>query len=173
MRTDALILMAAIACCSVHAQASDALSPPKGWHAPTPDDLRGEPLRNEHPTRYVEAKADFDGDGREDHAALFMADDGMSEGVFVKLSSVSGGTWTPVETVVHTRRSGAVMGIAVAKAASYKTTCGKGYEPCKKGEPAAIELKQPGIDFFKFESASSIIYWEASSRTFKRIWISD
>ncbi len=39
--------------------------------APTPDELRGEPLRKNLPSQYVEAKADFDGDGKEDHAALF------------------------------------------------------------------------------------------------------
>jgi len=172
MRAHAVILMAVITCCG-NARASDNLSPPTGWHKPTPDELGREPLRDKQPTRYVEARADFDGDGTDDDAALFMADDGMSEGVFVKLSSVATSQWTHIETVRHPRASGPLMGIAVAKPAAFTTACGKGHWKCNEGEPVVVDLKHPAIDFFRFESASSIIYWDSAAREFKRISTSD
>lgn len=31
--------------------------------------------------------------------------------------------------------------------------CGKGYEPCRPGEPSVLDLKLPAIDLFVFGSA--------------------
>jgi hypothetical protein len=150
------------------------LSPPAGWHGPTPDELNGEPLRNNLPTKYVEAKADFDGDRKEDHAALFTADDGKSEAVFVKLSSRKPEEWVIAASMAHARPSmGVGMGISVAPPGARKTACGNGYWQCKTGEPAEVNLKYPGIDFFRFESAGSIVYWDRATKQFRQVWISD
>ena len=172
MRAGIPVLMAAVVCWGAPARALE-VSSPTGWRAPTTAELSREPLRGNLPTKYVEAKADFDGDGKEDHAAIFVADDGKSEGLFVRLSSVSAGKWTHVETVGHPSATAPVMGISIANPGAFRTTCGKGYSKCRRDEPASVELKHAGIDFFKFESARSIIYWDADSRTFKRIWTSD
>jgi len=173
MRAGIPVLMTAIVCLGGAALASEALQPPAGWREPTTAELGREPLRSNQPTKYVEARMDLDGDGREDHAALFIADDGKSEGLFAKLSSTNATRWTLVETVGHAQASGPVMAISIAKPGVIQTACGKGYWTCKSGEPASVDLKYAGIEFFKFESAGSIIYWEAGSRTFKRIRTSD
>jgi hypothetical protein len=150
------------------------LNPPIGWHGPTTDELNAEPLRKNSPTQYVEAKADFDGDGKEDHAALFTADDGKSEAVFVKLTSRNAGEWVAAASVEHPKPSmGVGMGISVAKPRTIKTACGKGYWNCKTGEPSELNLKTSGIIFFRFESADSILYWDKATKQFKQIWTSD
>ena len=172
MRASIPVLMAAIVCGGGPARAME-VSPPTGWREPTAAELSREPLRGNLPTKYVEAKADFDGDGKEDQAAIFIAGDGKGEGLFVRLSSVNASKWTQVETVVHPPATGPVMGITIAKPGVFQTTCGKGYSKCRSDEPASVELKYAGIDFFKFESASSIVYWDAGARTFKRVWTSD
>src|SRR5262245_53531298 len=41
--------------------AVSTLTSPKGWRAPTPAELSTESLRKNSPTKYVEARADFDG----------------------------------------------------------------------------------------------------------------
>src|SRR6478609_3848347 len=146
--------MAAVVCLGTPARALE-VSSPTGWREPTAAELSREPLRGKLPTKYVEAKADFDGDSKEDHAAIFIADDGKSEGLFVRLSSVNASKWTQVETVGYPSATGPVMGITIAKPGVFRTTCGKGYSKCRSDEPASVELKHAGIDFFKFESASS------------------
>jgi hypothetical protein len=150
------------------------LNPPAGWHGPTPDELSGEPLRNKLPTKYVEASADFDGDGREDHAALFTADDGKAEAVFVKLSSRNPAEWTIAASVAHSRPfMGVTMGISVEQPGVSKTACGKGYWKCKAGEPSELNLTQSSINFFRFESAGSVVYWDKATKQFQRVWTSD
>jgi hypothetical protein len=152
----------------------DRPDPPHGWHRPTPDELSGEPLRKNHPTQYIEAEADFDGDGKEDHAALFTADDGKSEAVFVKLSSHKPQEWMIAASMVHSRPSMNVgMGISVEAPGVKKTACGKGYWNCKTGEPSELNLKQPAISFFRFESSGSIVYWDKTKRQFLQVWTSD
>ena len=129
------------------------LGPPSGWHGPTPDELDTEPLRNDQPTKYVEAKADFDGDGKEDHAALFTADDGLSEAVFVKLSSRKANEWIVAASITHSRPyMGVSMGISVAKAAP---------------------SKQSGINFFRFESSGSVLNWDKATGQFRQTWTGD
>jgi len=179
-----LLLVPALATIAM-AQAADAdsaaalatrhrLNPPAGWHGPTPDELSAEPLRNELPTQYVEAKADFDGDGKEDHAALFTADDGKSEAVFVKLSSRKSDEWMIAASITRSQPlMGVTMGISVARPGVSKTVCGKGHRECKAGESPELNLKQSSIDFFKFESSASVVYWDRQAKQFQRVWTSD
>lgn len=174
----AVLLASGLAgCIQIHAAESGArhrLGPPAGWHGPTSDELKSEPLREKMPTQYVEAKADFDGDGKEDHAALFTADDGRSEAVFVKLSSRKTNEWLMAASMAHAQPyMGVRMGILVAEPGTVKTACGKGYWKCKAGEPAELRLQQPGIDFFKFESAGSVLTWNKASGQFQQTWLSD
>jgi len=65
------------------------------------------------------------------------------------------------------------MGVDIVKPGHYKTACGKGYFECEKGEPEVLKLKQPAIDYFRFESANSFFFWDCNTNSFKRIWISD
>jgi hypothetical protein len=54
-----------------------------------------------------------------------------------------------------------------------KKACGNGYWDCKDNEPPILTLKYPAIDFFKYESANSVFYWDTQLKAFKRIWMSD
>jgi len=65
------------------------------------------------------------------------------------------------------------FGIASVKPGRYDTACKKGYWECKADEPEVLELKLPSLEFFVFESASSIFWWDGESGTFRRTWISD
>jgi len=65
------------------------------------------------------------------------------------------------------------MGISLWEPGQYKTACGKGYWECKDDETQILKLKTPGINFFAFESANSIFYWNSRKNEFKRIWMSD
>lgn len=144
------------------------------WRRPTREELDAEAMRSSSPARYAEAEADFDGDGVNDLAALFVSINGLSEGLFVRLSSRGADGWQQAAGVVRiVQAAGPVMGISVAKPGKYATACGKGYWTCGEGEPAEVQLEQPGIEFFRFESASSLVYWDKSGASFKRIWTSD
>jgi len=144
-----------------------------GWSAPTESELTDNlGWRKENPNLYISAKADFDGDGREDEARLLISDKENKMGLFVTLSSQKGANPLLLE-VIADKRMVEVMGIEVAKPGKYKTACGKGYWACKKGEPSELKLTIPAIDFFTFESANSFFVWDTKTRKFKRIWMSD
>ena len=64
-------------------------------------------------------------------------------------------------------------GIALVKPGRYEAACGKGYFDCKPGEPEILRLKRPAIEFFKYESASSIFFWDSKSQKFRQVWTSD
>jgi hypothetical protein len=144
-----------------------------GWRIPTQSEL-AENLgwRKEDPNFYISAKADFDGDGKEDEARLLINDKENKMGLFVTLSSQNRGNPLLLEAIAD-KRTIEVMGIEVAKPGTYKTACGKGYWACKKGEPSELKLTNPAIDFFRFGSANSYFVWDTKTKKFKRIWMSD
>jgi hypothetical protein len=65
------------------------------------------------------------------------------------------------------------MGISLMEPGQYKTACGKGYWACKDKEPEVLKIKSSGINYFAFESANSVFFWDASKKEFTRIWMSD
>jgi hypothetical protein len=81
--------------------------------------------------------------------------------------------WIPAAEIDSSGSAGPLMGISIAKPGTKPTACGKGYWKCGAGEPAELTLKRPGIDFFRFESASSTIYWDDAAGKFKRVQMSD
>jgi hypothetical protein len=128
--------------------------------------------RKEDPDLYLMAKADFDGDGKEDVARLLINDKENKMGLFVTLSYKKKAEPLLLEAI-DDKNTIEVMGVEVAKPGTYKTACGKGYWTCKKGEPAQLRLHRPGIDFFRFESANSYFIWRKDKKKFERIWMSD
>jgi hypothetical protein len=143
-----------------------------GWRPPTQFELADHlGWRKEDPNFYIKAKADFDGDGKEDEARLLINDKENKMGLFVELSSRPGKTMKLDE--FDDKSWIEVMGIMVAKPGKYKTACGKGYVDCQKGEPQELHLKLPAIDYFKEGSANSFFIWENKTKQFKRIWMSD
>ena len=144
-----------------------------GWRAPTQSELSDSlGWRKKDPDLYLAAKSDFDGDGKEDIARLFINDKRNKMGLFVTLSSLKKPEPLLLEAI-DDKQTIEVMGIEVAKPGTYKTACGKGYWACKKGESAVLKLENPAIDFFRFESANSYFVWDKKTKQFKKIWMSD
>ena len=152
------------------------VEPPEGWRLPTSQELAHEPLRLDSATRFAEALADFDGDEGFDTALLLKTTRLSGEGLLVKLSLRSEEHWLVLDEIDWGEEHASVnlvMGIDVLAPGVYKTACGKGYRDCAPEEPAELKLALPGLLYFKFESASSIFYWDEGSHGFKRVWISD
>jgi len=140
------------------------------WRVPNKSDFAGESgWRQNDKTLYLTAKADFDGDGKQDIVSILINDKINKMGLFAELSSKPG----KIQLVEDDKTGIQVMGIAVAKPGKYKTACGKGYWACEKGEPATLNLKFPAIDYFKEESASSFFIWNKKAKQFERVWMSD
>lgn len=135
---------------------------PDGWRLPTQADLAHED-RSRSPTRYARVDADFDGDGKKDVAVLAVSAHGHQEALLVHLSSESG--WQLLDShdwgkAVPDGFLG--MGIEVVAPGKHRTL-----------EEGPVVLRLPGIDYFRFESANSIFYWDTKKKSFVRIWQSD
>ena len=149
------------------------MAAPNGYRFPTDADYSDgwKDFRASTPTPFV-VKADFDNDGQPDQAWLLPAIPGPGWAVFVFLGSSKGPHRTiRLERDQKTEPQG--FGMALVKPGQYKTACGKGYFECKRGEPDVLDLTLPAFELFKYESASSIFWWDSKSGRFKRTWISD
>jgi len=142
------------------------------WRRPNIKDLGDDyGWRKEDPNLYLTARADFDGDGKEDETFLLVNDKESKMGLFAQLSSLPG---KKIKLDESDHKSWIeVMGIAVVKPGNYKTACGKGYWTCEKDEPAALNLNLPAINYFKESSANSFFVWDTKKKKFSRIWMSD
>jgi len=116
----------------------------------------------------VRLQADFDGDGKVDEAELLVGKQDSRVAVTVTLARGP-------RIVLTTLPEGALdyMGLALRASGTYVTACGKAYYPCDKGEPKQLKITLPAIALFKTESAESVFYWHAHTRTFRRVWLSD
>ena len=149
---------------------------PNGWRFPATEELADEPLRNNSARNYAQAEADFDGNGMIDIAYLFKSARVSGEGLLVRMASPSGHNWLVLAEIDWGEEYSAVglsMGIEVVEPGSYVTVCGKGYRECAPGELRELLLEEPGLRYFKFESASSIFHWDTESNEFKQTWVSD
>ncbi|MCL2310685.1 MAG: hypothetical protein FWC42_10565 [Proteobacteria bacterium] len=144
----------------------------QGWRSPTDEELKSG-WRNESDNRYTTVKGDFNGDGVIDEATLLARTDGSGFGIFVRLSRGDRSYEIYSLDEISDPKMISTMGIKKAPPGIYKTVCGKNYIDCQKGEPSEIHIKNEAIEYFKFESAGSLFYWDAASNSFKRIWISD
>ena len=144
---------------------------PAGWRAPTAAELgEDSDWRDEDPTRYLVAKADFDGDGRTDTARLLIHNTENKVGLFVMMSSGKG---THTLEIIEDRTQIEWLGMSVVGPGTYDTACGKGLLDCGKGEPAKLHLRHPGIDFFKTETEEWCFWWNGKKKKFEKTPISD
>lgn len=143
---------------------------PAGWQWPSKEDL-ADTWRDDNADRYTKVIGDFNSDGKVDLAAFLINDEKKKFGIFVWWSNDL--TVVPGEVVIEDDPGLGVMGIALQQPEKMKTACGKGYWSCDKDEVPEIEFKSAAIDYFKEGSASSVLYWDDGSKSFKRIWISD
>jgi len=116
-------------------------------------------------------RADFNGDRLVDEAWLLPSNT-SGWALFAFMASTSG-SYRVVRLEQDRKTQPQGFGIALVPLGNHKTACGKGYWDCKKGEPEVLNLDLPAIEFFRFESASSIFWWNRKSGSFTRTWVSD
>jgi len=153
---------------------AQSTKPPMGWRYPTEGDYRSDwaEFRKDLP-RPFQVLADFNGDSRPDEAWILIREKPAGWGVFMYLSrGEKAATWRQVFRVGGDKEP-QNYGISLAPPGRYKTACGKGYWECKKGEPEILVLNRPGVNYFRYESASSIIYWNSRAQRFTTVAISD
>lgn len=145
------------------------------WRFPDESDIIGDwKIYQKEGHVFNHFSADFNGDNRNDEAWILIAKDNSAWGVFVFMN-VDGAD----KRIIEILRSGMDvppqnMGISPASPEHYIAACAKGFgSPCKPGEKRFLDLKHTGIDFFRFESGASILYWEEVSNKFESFWYSD
>jgi hypothetical protein len=115
--------------------------------------------------------ADFNGDGVDDHIWLMIRRDSDEWAVFAFLGRKRG---DPTVIKLETASGRAQRhGLVVAKPGTFRTACGKGYFPCRPGEPQSVRLTRPGFELFIYESASVLYYWDEGRRSFRKVQITD
>lgn len=127
--------------------------------------------RNNYPAKGAEVVGDFDGDGKPDRATLLVFNANKNLGLFIFLSGDRAG-WRKVD-VLRDPQAIHSMGIEMLHPGNYPTACGKGYFPCKRGEPEYIDFDTDAINYFKIESANRNIFFDKRSRSFRKVWMSD
>lgn len=171
------VLGTVLICFAIAAPSADDL--PKEWRFATTEELdldAGGVSRIDSPNRFTRAEADFNGDGTGDIAYCLKSTIHNGEGLIVKLSDGPGYQWLVLEEFKWGQGYSNVdlgMGVDVAQPGRMETACGKGYWECEKGDLAELALANPGILYFKLESASSVFHWDSTKSEFVRVWISD
>lgn len=154
-----------------HAQAMPEF--PAGWKPATRFDYSDENLSSRKDQVPIHIEADFNGDGIKDLAWILINASKNSFGVFVFLGTGDRGYKTMIIDEHKRETEKLFMGISLLEPGQYKTACGKGHWECKNDESSTLDLKTPGINYFNFESANSVLYWSSRKKEFIRIWMSD
>jgi hypothetical protein len=156
------------------AAATNKVTPPKGWRFPTQADYKDDwvAFRDKLPVPF-HVRGDFNGDQTTDDAWMLLRKDNRGWGLFVFLAQPGGPHQVIKVEENDMDLSPQSMGINLVKPGKYETACGKGYSDCGPGEPPVLKLKFDAIEYFVFESASSIVYWNEKKQQFVKIAISD
>ena len=111
---------------------------------------------------------DFNGDKKIDYAYILISLKNNEKQLFAFLSSNNG---------YMARKLGEShsfeMGVATQEPGTIKTASGKGYWEPTPEDPPQVTATTQSIDYFMFESASSVFVWDKTSESFKRHWTSD
>lgn len=125
-------------------------------------------FRVNHPTGYLRANGDFNGDGQPDHAEYL---ENRRTGDIRLVAFVSTKTAAPAQHVLDELdfHDVARMGLSTNKPGQRRTVCVRyDWPDCNVD---TITLRYDSISYFLFESASSYFYYH--SGTFYRLWESD
>ena len=114
-----------------------------------------------------QVSADFDGNGVVDIARIMVSKIDGQLMLFVMMNEDS----EDFRLLQLQAMTG--LGIDLVAPGTYKTTCGKGYYDCADGETEEVTLQRHGLSVFKWESASSILYWDDATQAFKSFTDSD
>ena len=148
-------------------------TPPSGYRFPTEADYSGDwkDFRAQLPVPFT-AMGDFDGDAIDDEAWLLPATSGRGWVLLVFLRT-PGANYRTVQLERSTTGRPQDFWIGVVPPGRYETACGKGYWDCKDDEPEFLALKVPAIELARYESSSSIFWWDKRTRRFGGTRISD
>ncbi len=146
------------------------------WRFPNESDVIGdwEIYRQEGREFYTFA-ADFNGDHKEDEAWILIKKDNTQWGVFVFLDA-NGSERKIIELYRSEPGDNVPQGFGIVRTdpGHYLSACTQGYGTgCQLGERRFVVLKNPAVDFFRFESANSFFFWNEEIDGFENIWISD
>lgn len=172
------IILLLIVCASA---AAHELEFPPGWRMPTPSELIDKDYdhyRAIHPNKYATVKADFNGDGIEDHAFLLKSTEFSGEGLWVNLSMPTNDfSWINLRAInwgPESPNESLSMGIDIVPSGTQTYDCFEDDTMCNHGkERPQLELVNPGLAYFRFESASSFYFWSTDEGRFRRVWTSD
>lgn len=150
------------------------ITAPTGYRLPNDADYSGDwqDFRAKAAKPFM-VQADFNGDGLPDEAWLLPATTPTGWGLFAFLGAPKGQRRV-VLLDSHAREPIQRYGVSLVAPGQHTTLCGKmGYDACRPGEPAVLDLKFPAVNFYVFESANSVFWWDRQAGHFQRTWISD
>jgi len=154
-----LILFCALTACAEDANQS--------WRFPVESDRTEDwSLHTDEP---FHVEADFDGNGVIDDVWIVVEKSG--EGW--RLIALMNGSSKALPLTASASGQAQWFGLREVAPGTLKTACGKGYWECSEDEPPVLNLANPAVAFFKFESASTLYYWSDSESAFKSIAESD
>jgi hypothetical protein len=116
------------------------------------------------------AATDLEGDRIPDHAWILLAERGADWVVVVALSSQPNRGFIRLD---GGRSQAQSLGLASVSPGTYQTLCGKRPATCEAGEPSQLQLREPALNVFQFEGASSYFWWDAALGRFVRTWMTD
>lgn len=136
------------------------------WRKPLDSDITGDwKIYAKEVEKPYYAEGDFDGDGKTDEAWILFSKSDENWGLFVFLGNKkvikldSGDAKTKAQ----------MMGIETISPSQFR-------EDCKVRNDnicSTNRIKNTSIDYFMYESASSIFYWNPSVNKFERAWRGD
>jgi hypothetical protein len=130
-----------------------------------------EAWRLEAKSFYMRADGDFNGDGTGDYAEIKISCDGGQTALFVFIQNING-TFRRHLLASVPNAAAAAYGVRTVPPGIYAGACQKGYFECIPGQSKA-DIANESIEFFKFEGATSIFYYDNKRKSFSRIWIND
>jgi hypothetical protein len=139
-----------------------AVDLPAPWRVVDGDNLAridGE-WRSKSPNRFLEAKADFNGDGQVDTAMIVWNVTNENYDLVVSLET---GSWVVVSQSVGN------AGTDVTKPGKYVLNCVGDAGPPEKTD-CRVALKHPGLDLFVFDAGSMLFVWDSKAKSFRRYW---
>lgn len=171
-----LLISALLILIALPAVADDSALPP-GWRYPTRSET-AQSWRDGRQDRSLAARADFDGDGVVDRVAILFSEErswrGAPRSIGLFVWSGSGGT----PRSLHVQEGVLpvdipAVGVSILQAGRHTTACGIGVWECAPDEPATLELKNPAILYFHYESHAAAYYWSAADSAWRAVGMSD
>jgi hypothetical protein len=153
---------------------SSALAGPLDhWRFPSDADILDDwkTFRSEVPEPY-HVEGDFDGNGTPDNIWLLFKKDGAGWGLLALMNGTAKEAQVLKLFGPESPRAQS-FGLQLVPPGKYATACGKGYWECSKSESAEVELKNWAFSFYKFESASTLYYWDGAVGAFVEVAESD